>query len=117
MATITVNAGDFTTGDGEFSSGLLVLKSRAHPTVGETIALSALEMVEIAGDDESPAKISDWGTSNPHSPLGLLGALVSGLWSRRGSRKVKFVARFKDGRTLRGTTDWATFEQLRTACQ
>jgi hypothetical protein len=115
MAKITVHAGDFSKGEGQFSFGSLVLKSSAHAWPGEVIPLSQLESVELASE-ESVKKLGGtlgWGAAGALvlGPVGLLAGLLLG-----GKKKeVTFVARFKDGRKLMATTDNGTFTKLRAA--
>lgn len=115
MAKITVHAGDFLKGDGQFSFGSLTLRTDAHPWVGETIPLTQLEMVEPASE-ENVKKLGGtigWGAAGAVllGPVGLLAGLLLG-----GRKKeVTFVTRFKDGRKLLATTDSATFTRLRAA--
>ena len=116
MSKIKVLAGDFIKGDGQFSWGSLVLKTKAHSWVGETIAASELETVEVA-TEESVKKIGGtvgWGVAGAVllGPAGLLAGLLLG-----GRKKeITFVARFKDGRKLMATTDSKTFTKLQAAC-
>src|SRR6185312_15461439 len=102
MAKIKVHAGDFLAEDGQFSSlfGNLVLKTKEHSFVGETIPLTQLEAVEIASE-ESVKKLGGtigWGAAGGLllGPVGLLAGLLLG-----GRKKeVTFIAKFKDGRKV-----------------
>jgi hypothetical protein len=115
MAKITVHAGDFLKGEGQLSFGSLVLKTEAHPWVGEGIHLTQLEMVDTASE-ENVKKLGGtigWGAAGAVllGPVGLLAGLLLG-----GRKKeVTFVARFKDGRKLLGTTDSTTYTKLKAA--
>jgi hypothetical protein len=115
MAKIKVHAGDFLKGEGQLSFGSLVLKTQAHPWVGETISLASLEMVDTASE-ENVKKVGGtigWGAAGAVllGPVGLLAGLLLG-----GRKKeVTFVARFKDGRKLLATTDSGTYTKIRAA--
>ncbi|MDR1063028.1 MAG: hypothetical protein LBL48_03725 [Azoarcus sp.] len=115
MAKVTVHAGDFLKGEGQFNFGSLTLKTVAHPWMGETILTTQLETVEVASE-ESVKKIGGtigWGAAGALilGPVGLLAGLLLG-----GKKKeITFVARFKDGRKLLATTDSATYTKLQAA--
>lgn len=115
MAKIKIHAGDFLSGEGQFSFGKLVLKTKAHRFLGETIPAAALETVEIA-TEESVKRLGGtigWGIAGGVllGPVGLLAGLLAG-----GRKKeITFVAKFKDGRRLLGTTDSKTFTALQAA--
>ncbi|HEX5340354.1 MAG TPA: hypothetical protein VFX47_05695 [Gammaproteobacteria bacterium] len=115
MATVKVHAGDFLKGDGQISFGSLVLKTKEHSWVGESIPFSALETVDVASE-ESVKKIGGtvgWGAAGAVilGPVGLLAGLLLG-----GKKKeVTFVAKFKDGRKLLATTDSKSFTKLQAA--
>ncbi len=115
MAKVKVLAGDFLKGNGEYSWGSLVLKTKEHSWVGETIPLTQLETVEIA-TEESVKKIGGtvgWGAAGAVilGPVGLLAGLLLG-----GKKKeITFVAKFKDDRKLLAQTDSKTFTKLQAA--
>ena len=115
MAKVKVLAGDFLEGNGEYSWGSLVLKTKEHSWAGETIPLTKLETVEIA-TEESVKKIGGtvgWGAAGAVilGPVGLLAGLLLG-----GKKKeITFVAKFKDGRKLLAQTDSKTFTKLQAA--
>ena len=115
MAKIKVHAGDFLEGDGQYSFGSLVLRTESAKWLGETIAITALETVEIA-NEENVKKIGGtvgWGAAGALilGPVGLLAGLLLG-----GKKKeVTFVAKFKDGRKLLATTDSKTLTKLQAA--
>jgi hypothetical protein len=115
MAKVTVHAGDFLKGDGQFSFGSLILKTTEHSWIGETIPINQLETVEVASE-ESVKKIGGtigWGAAGALvlGPVGLLAGLLLG-----GNKKeITFVAKFKDGRKLLATTDSGTFTKLQAA--
>jgi len=78
--------------------------------------VTTIETVEIA-TEENVKKLGGtvgWGIAGAVllGPVGLLAGLLVG-----GRKKeVTFVARFKDGRKLLGTTDSKTFTTLQAAC-
>lgn len=115
MAKVTVHAGDFLKGDGQFSFGSLTLRTEAHTWLGETIPITQLETVEVA-TEETVKKLAGtvgWGAVGGIilGPVGLLAGLLLG-----GRKKeVTFIAKFKDGRRLLATTDRATFTKLQAA--
>jgi hypothetical protein len=115
MAKVTVHAGDFLKGEGQFSFDSLILKTTEHSWVGETISITQLETVEVASE-ESVKKIGGtigWGAAGALvlGPVGLLAGLLLG-----GKKKeVTFLAKFKDGRKFLATTDNGTFIKLRAA--
>lgn len=116
MAKIKVHAGDFLKEDGNFSFGSLQLKTKEHWIIGEIIHSSELKVVEAASE-ESVKRIGGtvgWGVAGAAilGPVGLLAGLLAG---GRG-KDVTFVAEFKDGRKLMGTTDSKTFTALKAAC-
>jgi len=117
MAKITVHAGDFLKGNGDYHFGSFVLhteKTRGH-LVGEAIHNSQLELIEAASE-ESVKKLGGaigWGAAGAVilGPVGLLAGLLLG-----GKKKeVTFVAKFKDGRKLLATTDSKTYTKLMAA--
>ncbi|MEI8372669.1 MAG: hypothetical protein WCJ35_07525 [Planctomycetota bacterium] len=115
MAKVTVHAGDFLTGAGQFIFGALTLKTAEHSWIGETILVSQLETIDVASED-SVKKLGGticWGAAGALvlGPVGLLAGLLLG-----GRKKeVTFVAKFKDGRKLLATTDNGTFIKLQAA--
>lgn len=115
MSKVTVHAGDFLKGDGQFSFGSLILKTTAHAFLGETISVTELECVEIASED-SVKKMGGtigWGAAGALilGPVGLLAGLLLG-----GKKKeVTFIATFKDGRKLMATTDSSTYLKMQAA--
>lgn len=115
MAKITVHAGDFKKGDGQFSFGMLNFKTDKHPIMGESIPLTSLSEIDVASE-ENVKKIGGtigWGAAGALvlGPVGLLAGLLLG-----GKKKeVTFVAKFKDGRKVLATTDSSTFTKLQAA--
>ena len=112
MAKIKVHAGDFLEGDNQYSFGSLILKTKEHNFLGETIPITELELVDIASE-ENVKKLGGtvgWGVAGAVilGPVGLLAGLLLG-----GKKKeVTFIAKFKDGRKLLATTDNKTFTKL-----
>ena len=115
MAKIKVHAGDFLEGEGQFSLGSLVLKTKEHSWVGESIPINSLESIDIA-TEENVKKLGGtvgWGAAGALllGPAGLLAGLLLG-----GKKKeVTFIAKFHDGRKLLATTDSKTFTKLQAA--
>lgn len=116
MARVTIRAGDFVRVDGRHSFGSLVLNTEAHPSIGATILIAALEVVEVA-PEERVKKLGGtvgWRIAGGIllGPVGLrAGLLVGGR-----TKQVTFVAKFKDGRRLLATTYSKTFTELQAAC-
>lgn len=116
MAKVKVHAGDFVANsDGQFSFGSLILKTQAHPLIGETLILSQLSEVDIATEEnvKRMGGTVGWGAAGALvlGPVGLLAGLLMG---GRG-KDVTFAAKFKDGRKLLATTDSKTFTKLKAA--
>ena len=115
MENVKIHAGDFLKGDGVYSFGSLVLRTKEHSFVGESIRVTRLEKVEIA-TEESVKKIGGtigWGVTGAviFGPVGLLAGLLLG-----GKKKeVTFVAKLRDGRKLLATTDSKIFTKLQAA--
>lgn len=115
MAKVKIHAGDFHKFDAHVGFNYITLRTDAHPWAGEVVPLTELEAVEIA-TEESVKKVGGtvgWGIAGGavFGPVGLLAGLLL------GGRKteVTFVARFKDGRKLLGTTDSKTYRKLAAA--
>ncbi len=115
MAKVKVRAGDFLEGDSQYSFGSLILKTKEHNFLGETIPITELETVEIA-TEESVKKLGGtvgWGAAGALilGPVGLLAGLLLG-----GKKKeVTFIAKFKDGRKLLASNDSKTFTKLQAS--
>lgn len=115
MPKIKVHAGDFLEGDSQYSFGLLILRTKEHSIIGETIPITELETVDIASE-ESVKKLGEtigWGAAGAVilGPVGLLAGLLMG-----GKKKeVTFIGKFKDGRKLLASTDSKTFTKLQAA--
>ena len=113
MAKITVHAGDFKKGVGQFTFGSFILLTEEHQWAGESIPPSQLETLEVASE-ESVKNIGGavgWGAAGALL-LGPVGLLV-GVFLAGKKKDVTFVAKFKDGRRLLATTDSATFTKLK----
>ncbi|MBL4783610.1 MAG: hypothetical protein JKX92_15365 [Porticoccaceae bacterium] len=115
MAKVKVHAGDFLEGDSQYSFGSLILKTKEHSFLGETIPITELETVEVASE-ESIKKLGGtvgWGAAGALilGPVGLLAGLLLG-----GKKKeITFIAKFKDGRKLLASTDSKTFTKLQAS--
>lgn len=112
MGKIKVHAGDFDTIDTMGKDFLVPGKSVWKVN---KIPFTDLESVELASE-ESVKKVGGtvgWGAAGAVilGPVGLLAGLLLG--GRK--KKVTFVAKFKDGRKLLGTTDSKTFTKLQAA--
>jgi uncharacterized protein with ACT and thioredoxin-like domain len=115
MATVNVLAGDFLEGNGQYSLGSLVLKTKKHRFLGEKIPSDQLDTLDIATEEniKKMAGTVGWGTAGTIvlGPVGLLAGLLLG-----GKKKeVVFVASFKDGRRLMASTDGKTFTKLQAS--
>lgn len=114
MAKIQLHAGDWGIGRGEFAmSGGFLLPIPGKIFEKETVRFSELSGIEAA-TEESVKRIGGtigWGAAGAIllGPVGLLAGLLGG---GRG-KDVTFVATFKDGRKLMGTTDSKTFVKLK----
>lgn len=114
MSKVTIHAGDFLPGKGEFSSGSFMLKTEARSFMGEIIPVKQLASVEIASEENVKKMLGTigWGAVGAlFGPIGLLAGVLAG-----GRKKeVTFTAKFKDGRKLLATTDGDTFIKLQAA--
>ncbi|MFT9495869.1 hypothetical protein [Anaerosolibacter sp.] len=116
MAKLTIHAGDFTKGPGEYSFGSFTLRTEKHKIIGETISEKELDVVEVASE-ENVKKLGGtigWGAVGGVllGPVGLLAGLLAG-----GKKtEVTFIAKFKDGRKMLATTDSKTFTKIRAVC-
>ena len=72
MASITVLAGDFLQGDGEYRDGVFTLRTSLHPWPGITLPLSSFKSVEVA-NEESINNIKD------AIGFGVAGAMLLGV--------------------------------------
>jgi len=113
MPTIHVHAGDFGVNqDAVVVANAIVFRKPGFLSPKEKVPLSLLDEVAIASA-ESVKRLGGtlgWGAAGALllGPLGMLaGVLVGGR-----SQTVTFVAHFRDGRRLLGTTDAKTFTQL-----
>lgn len=113
MAKITVHAGDWPKGYGQFTFGSFALPKKGGWGGFEGVASSALAEVELASE-ESVKRLGGtvgWGAVGGVllGPVGLLAGLLAG---GRGT-SVTFIAKFKDGRKLLASTDSKTFTKIR----
>jgi hypothetical protein len=112
MASITVLAGDFLQGDGEYREGVFTLRTSLHPWPGITLPLSAFKCVEVANED-SINNIKDaigFGVAGAML-LGPIGA-IAGFMLAGKETEVTFLATLKDGRKLLAAVDGNTFEEF-----
>lgn len=112
MASITVLAGDFLQGDGEYRDGVFTLRTSLHPWPGITLPLSSFKCVEVANED-SINNIKDaigFGVAGAML-LGPIGA-IAGFMLAGKETEVTFLATLKDDRKLLVAVDGNTFEEI-----
>ncbi len=112
MASITVLAGDFLQGDGEYRDGAFTLRTSLHPWPGLTLPLSSFKRVEVA-NEESINNFKDaigFGVAGAML-LGPIGA-IAGFMLAGKETEVTFLATLKDDRTLLAAVDSNTFEEI-----
>lgn len=115
MADIKIHAGDFLPGTSFAFFGQMSLKTKEHPHAGETIAMSELQSVEVA-TEENVKKLAGtvgWGLAGA-AALGPLGLLAGAFFGGR-KKEVTFIAQLKDGRRMLATTDGKTFMAMQAA--
>ncbi|GGU83974.1 hypothetical protein GCM10009504_45490 [Pseudomonas laurentiana] len=112
MTRLTVQAGDFLQGEGEYRNGSLTLKTCKNPAPGEKITLSRIREMKIANQEfnRSLSSALGWGVAGAlmAGPLGL----IAGLWLGGKEEEVTFVATLKDGRKLMAVTDGKTWSKI-----
>ncbi|UVJ42739.1 hypothetical protein NVV94_19355 [Pseudomonas sp. LS1212] len=112
MTRLTVQAGDFLQGEGEYSNGSLILKTNTNPNAGEKIALTRIKEMTIANQESSKSLGSaiGWGMAGAlvAGPIGL----IAGLWLGGKEEEITFVATLKDGRKLMAITDVKTYTKM-----
>jgi hypothetical protein len=113
MAKITIHAGDFPKGDAAMHFGQIVLPwGPGDGFTGKTIALADLEEIDVASE-ENVKRVGGtigWGAAGALvlGPVGLLAGLLLG-----GKKtEVTFVAKFKGGRKMLGSTDSKTYKTM-----
>ncbi len=114
MAKIKIHAGDWGKGSGAFSFGSFSLPKGGWGGF-EGIHKSRLATIELASE-ESVKRVGGtlgWGVVGGVllGPVGLLAGLLAG---GRG-KDVTFIATFKDGRKLLGTTDNKSYISMSAA--
>jgi hypothetical protein len=112
MASITVLAGDFLQGDGEYRDGVFTLRTPLHPWPGITLPLSSFKCLEVA-NQESINNIKDaigFGVAGAML-LGPIGA-IAGFMLAGKETEVTFLATLDDDRKLLAAVDGATFEEI-----
>lgn len=113
FGTIKIHAGDFGKGEGQFNFDQFSLPIPGKSLALERIRGHLLETADIASE-ENVKRIGGtvgWGVVGATllGPVGLLAGLLLG----GKGKEVTFVARFKDGRKLLGTTDPKTFTKIK----
>lgn len=110
MAKIKVLAGDFKM---NLRVSLDMLFAPHETGWGaDQIPIADLKSVEIASQDRI-SKLAGKAKSGAHREAALNSpGWLAGLLPGKGKKKVTFVAKFKDGRWLLGTTDSKTFRKL-----
>ena len=113
MGKIKVHAGDFfTVVKGDFSRGSFYLKSKKHPPIylvfEEKIkAKKKLVSLELADEEAVRSVGFAIAATAMFGPIGLLASIMS-----KHKKKVTFVAKFSDGRSLLATTDKKTYKKI-----
>ena len=112
MSRLTVQAGDFLPGAGEFKDGAFTLKSISEPATGETIPLARISQMTVASQETNRHL-------GPSLGWGVAGALVggpigffAGLYFGGRAEEVTFIATLKDGRKLQAIADRKTFSSI-----
>lgn len=112
MADITVLAGDFLQGDGEYQNGVFTLRTSLNRWPGITLPLTAFKTLEIA-NEESINNVKDaigFGIAGAML-LGPIGA-IAGFMLAGKETEVTFIATLKDGRKLLAAVDSTTYEEI-----
>jgi hypothetical protein len=112
MASITVLAGDFLQGDGEYRDGVFTLRTSLHPWPGITLALSSFKSVEVANEG-SINNIKDaigFGVAGAML-LGPIGA-IAGFMLAGKETEVTFLATLKDDRKLLAAVNGSTYDEI-----
>ncbi|NUU37557.1 hypothetical protein [Pseudomonas sp. C2B4] len=112
MASITVLAGDFLQGDGDYRDGVFTLRTSLHPWPGITLPLSKIKHLEVA-NEESINNIKEaigFGVAGAML-LGPIGAFA-GFMLAGTETEVTFLATLKDDRKLLAAADSSTFEEI-----
>ena len=112
MASITVLAGDFLQGDGEYRDGDFTLRTSLHPWPGITLPLSSFKSMEVANED-SINNIKDaigFGVAGAML-LGPIGA-IAGFMLAGKETEVTFLATLKDDRKLLAAVDGDTYDEI-----
>mgnify|MGYP007100078618 CR=1 FL=1 len=113
MAKITIHAGSWPKGSGQFSFGSFALPKSGFGYEG--VPTSSLASIEVA-TEASVKRVGGtvgWGAAGAVllGPVGLLAGLLMG---GRG-KDVTFIAQFKDGRKMLATTDAKTYTKIQAA--
>jgi len=112
MASITVLAGDFLQGDGDYRDGVFTLRTSLHPWPGITLPLSKFKSLEVANEDSinNVREAIGFGVAGAML-LGPIGA-VAGFMLAGKDTEVTFLLTLKDGRKLLIAADSGTFDQI-----
>jgi hypothetical protein len=118
MRSIRIRAGDFYKGDCYFDSGAFHITLPNDTLWKESkkiLQCCEIESIEITNEEDikSLGGTIGWGAVGDVvlGPVGLLAGLLIG-----GKKKeVTFIAKFKDGRKLLGTTDNKTYVEIQAA--
>ena len=108
MTAVTVLDGNVGMKSGMFSDGCFVLG-------GESIPANAFASFTV--EPTTPKQLGGWGMMSEFNPMGLIAILTARIFNRQKRRKLEmtFVAKAKDGRVLRGTTDGQTIGDIHDA--
>ncbi|MCY1397532.1 hypothetical protein D9M71_125400 [compost metagenome] len=115
MTRLTIQAGDFLQGEGEYTDGAITLRTLKNPQQGEKITLNRIKEMTIANQESSRSLGSTlgWGMAGAlvAGPIGM----IAGMWLGGKEEEVTFVAKLKDGRKLMAITDAKTYTKLSRA--
>lgn len=111
MANITVLAGDFAQGDGEYQQGIFHLKTLANTSTGSEFKASAFKTLEIATQDSIANKDAIGFGIAGAMLLGPVGA-IAGYLIAGTETEITFIATLKDGRKLLAATDSDTYQDI-----
>ncbi|BCX69587.1 MULTISPECIES: hypothetical protein [Pseudomonas] len=112
MASITVLAGDFLQGDGDYRDGVFTLRTSLHPWPGITLPLSKFKNLEVANEDSinNIKEAIGFGVAGAML-LGPIGAFAGFMLAGKET-EVTFLATLKDDRKLLAAADSSTFEEI-----
>ncbi|MGE8067679.1 hypothetical protein [Pseudomonas sp. NPDC089569] len=112
MASITVLAGDFLQGDGDYREGVLTLRTPLYPWPGLKLPLRKFRHLEVANEESfnNIQQAIGYGVAGAML-LGPIGAFA-GLMLAQKETEVTFMATLKDGRKLLACADGDTFDEI-----